>query len=127
MTTPHIGRVLGGLHHRLARRLTGRQPWRGQDGGWVYTSLVDAMKEAGLQEVETYISRRHNTVANFIATMPIMDLCLEATRRLGPRDAKRLWEQDRLDLEGMRTAAREAERTDGEEETDGMEMEMETD
>ena len=35
VTTPHIGRVLGGFHHRVARRMTGRQPWRGRDGVWV--------------------------------------------------------------------------------------------
>ena len=33
--TPHIGRVLGGFHHRVARRMTGRQPWRGRDVVWV--------------------------------------------------------------------------------------------
>ena len=27
--TPHIGRVLGGFYHRVACRLTGRQPQRG--------------------------------------------------------------------------------------------------
>ena len=38
------------------------------------------MAEAGLQEVETYVFRRQNTVAPFIMTRPIMDLCLEAKR-----------------------------------------------
>ena len=37
----------------------------------------------------------------------------------GPRISKRWWEQDVVDVEDMRTAAREAERTEGEEETDG--------
>ena len=41
-------RVLGGFHHRVARRLTGRQPCIGRDGGWVYPPLEDAMAEAGL-------------------------------------------------------------------------------
>ena len=49
--TPHIGRILGGLHHMVVHRLTGRQPWRGRDGVWVYTPLEEAMEEAGLQEV----------------------------------------------------------------------------
>ena len=43
-------RVLGRLHHRLARRLKGRQPWKGRDRGWVYPPLDDAMAEAGLKE-----------------------------------------------------------------------------
>ena len=34
--TLHIGRILCGFHHRAARRLTGRQPWRVRDGIWVY-------------------------------------------------------------------------------------------
>ena len=45
---PHMGRFLGGLHHRVDHRMTGRQPRRGQDGFWVYLPLKDAMAEAGL-------------------------------------------------------------------------------
>ena len=75
------------------------------------------MAEAVLQEVETYASRRQNTVTQYISTRPIMDLCLAGNRRPGPRVEMRWWEQEGLDLEGMRTAAREEERT--EEDTDG--------
>ena len=39
------------------------------------------MEKAGLQEVETYIYLRHNTVTQFIVTRTIMDLCLVAERR----------------------------------------------
>ena len=49
--TPRIGRLLGGFHHRVARRLMWRQPRRGRDGVWVYPPLEDAMEEAGLQEL----------------------------------------------------------------------------
>ena len=68
------------------------------------------MAEPGLQEVETYSSRLHNTVTQFIVTRPIMDLCLAAERRPGSRVAKWWWEQDGLYLEGMRTSDQEAER-----------------
>ena len=67
------------------------------------------MAEAGLQEVETYISCRHNTVVKYIATRPIMDLCLAEKRMSGTRVAMRWWEQEGLDLEGMWTAAQKAE------------------
>ena len=77
------------------------------------------MAKAGFQEVETYVSLRQNTMAQYIATRPIMDLCLAEKRRPGPRATMQWWEQGGLDLEGMRTAAREAERTEGGEETDG--------
>ena len=58
---PPIGRLLGGFHHKVARRLTGRQPRLGRDGLWIYPPLEDAIVEAGLHEVETYVSRCKNT------------------------------------------------------------------
>ena len=79
------------------------------------------MMEAGLQEVKTYISYRTNTPTQFIVTKPIMDLCLEVERRPGSRVANRWFDKDALDLEGMRTEAWEAERTEGEEDTYGTE------
>ena len=71
------------------------------------------MAEAGLQEVETHVSNRHNTVAQYIATRPIIDLCLVAKRRPGPRVATRWWEKEILDLEGMQTAAWEEDQMEG--------------
>ena len=81
------------------------------------------MEEAGMQEVDTYVSHLQNIVTQFIATRPIMDLCLVAEGRPGSRVTKRWWDQDRLDMEGRRTASWEAERTEGEDETDGTETE----
>ena len=79
------------------------------------------MAEAGLQEVNTYVSRRQNIVAQYIATMTIMNLCLAAKQRPGPRVEIRWWEQEGLDLEGMRTTSWEAEEKEGAEDTDGTE------
>ena len=76
--SPHIGRTLDGFHQRVTRRLTGRQPQRGLDGAWVYPPLVEAMSETGLQDLETYVARHQNAVAQYIATRPIMDLCMVA-------------------------------------------------
>ena len=76
------------------------------------------MGEVVLQEVETYDSCRQNTVANSIATRPIMELYLVTERKTGLRVSKRWWDQDGVDMEGMRMAAQEAEGTEGEEETD---------
>ena len=89
--TPHIGRVLGGFHQRVSHRLTGRQPQRGRGGVWFYPLLEGAMAEAGFLEVETYIYRCQNTVTQFIATRPIMELCLAAERRQGSRAANQWW------------------------------------
>ena len=82
------------------------------------------MAEAGLQEVNTYVSRRQNIVAQYIATMTIMNLCLAAKQRPGPRVEIRWWEQEGLDFEGMWTVDREAEEKEGAEETDGTETAM---
>ena len=70
----------------------------------------------GLQEVETYISCHQNTVVQYIATSPIIDLCLAEKRRLGPIVSMWWWEQEGLDLKGMRIESHETERTEGEEE-----------
>ena len=51
------------------------------------------MLEAGVQEVETYVPRRQNTIAQFIATRPIIDLSLAAAQRLGDQVLERWWEQ----------------------------------
>ena len=43
--------------------------------------------------METYISMRQNTVAHFIATRTILDLCMEAEQQTGARVSKCWWEQ----------------------------------
>ena len=95
-------RVLGGFHQRVTHRMTERQTRKRRDGGWIYPLLEDSIVYVGLQEPETYVYLQQNTVAQCIATKPIMDLCLAAKRRPGPRVAMRWWEQEGLDLEGMR-------------------------
>ena len=47
-----------------------------------------------------------------------MHLYLSEKRRPGPRVTMRWWEQEGLDLEGMRTESQEAERTEGEDEAE---------
>ena len=74
-------------------------------GIWVYPPLEVATEEAYLEEVDMYVTHRHNTVAHFIMTRPIVDLCLAAERRSGARVSQRWWEQDNLDLEGMWVAS----------------------
>ena len=70
--------ALEAFQGRVARKLTGRNPCRGRDGGWFYPSLAGAMKEAGIVRIRTLILPRQNTVAQFIATRPILDLCEKA-------------------------------------------------
>ena len=79
--TEKMEKALEAFQVRVARKLTGRQPRRGRDGGWYYPSLAGAMKEAGIVRIWNSILRRQNTVAQFIATRPIMDPCEKAVRR----------------------------------------------
>ena len=68
-------------------------PQRKLDGTWTYPSLEELMAEEVVQEVDTYTTRLHNTVMQFIAKKPILDLCLAAARRPGARVLKPWWEQ----------------------------------
>ena len=47
--------------------------------------------EAGMQEVNTYIARRNNNVAQLIATRPIVDLCLAVVRHPREQVLKEWW------------------------------------
>ena len=103
--------ALDAFQGRVARRLTGRQTRRGRDGKWFYPSLAGALKEAGVVRVRTLILRRQNTVAQFIATKPILGLCEVAGRRRGTRVPRRWWEQTGIDwkLAREKAAAQEVE------------------
>ena len=63
------------------------------------------MKEAGIVRIRKLILRSQNTVAQFIATRPIMGLCEGAVRRLGARVPRRWWEQTGIDWKGAREKA----------------------
>ena len=55
------------------------------------------MKEAGFTDVRTSIKRRHNTVAQYIATRPLLDLCKGMTQIGGARVEMRWWYQKGVD------------------------------
>ena len=66
--TPQMKRALGRFHNRVAQRLTGKKLRRRGEDRWEYPPLEAAMEEAGFKEIEVYITRRKNTVAQYIAT-----------------------------------------------------------
>ena len=107
VVSPIMERALSAFIHGAARRLTGRQPRKGRDGKWYYPSLEGAMKEAGLTDVRTSINRRQNTVAQYIATQPFLDLCGGAMQREGVRVTLRWWYQTGIDWD--KSKARESE------------------
>ena len=99
---PHMERALGRFQHRVAQRITGSNPRRMGEGRWEYNPLAAAMEEAGFEYIRVYITRRQNTVAQYIATLLILDLCKRSIRRLGAWVSRRWWDQEGLYLEGGR-------------------------
>ena len=71
------------------------------------------MEEAGLTYIRTSILRRQNTVAQYIATRPLLDLCKGARAREGAKVPLRWWEQAGIDWEKAKSKGGEMDRTDG--------------
>ena len=67
------------------------------------------MKEAGLTDVHTSIHRRHNTVTQYIATRPLLELCEGAKKREGARLTQRWWDQSGIDWEKAKAKETETE------------------
>ena len=97
------------IMHGDARRITGRQPWRGWDGKWYYPSLAGGMKEAGFTEIRKSITNRQNMVAQYIVTRPILDLCERTTHRGGARVSRRWWDQLGIDWDTAKERAAETD------------------
>ena len=84
-----MGQALGSFLHRVTRRITKR--W--EEGGWEYPPLVAEMEEAGFEERGSYILKKQNTVVQYIATRPILDLCEKTVQRPGAWVAWIWWER----------------------------------
>ena len=106
--TKRMEKALEIFQSRVARRLTGNQPLINKDRIWDYPPLVEALGGAGIEGIQKSITRRQNTVLQYIATRQILDLCERATRRQGARVYRRWWEQAGIDLESARTWAAES-------------------
>ena len=99
VVTPKMERSLSGFLHGAARRITGRQARREKDVDWHYPSLEWAMQEAGLTDIRMSILKRQNTVAQYIVTRPLLDLCEGARAREGAQVPLRWWYQAGIDWE----------------------------
>ena len=110
---PCMERALSSFQHMVAQRLTGRKTRRRRYRSWEYPSLEEEMAEAGFEEIRTDVTRRQNTVAQYIAARPILDLCERFDWRPGEWVSHQWWEQDSLYLEGVKKRA--AKELDGEE------------
>ena len=80
---PPMERALISFQHRVSQRLTGIQTRRWGEGSWEYPLLAVEMAGAGFEEIGVYVTRRQNTIAQYIETRPIMDPCEKYVWRPG--------------------------------------------
>ena len=71
------------------------------------------MREAGLTDIRTSILNRQNTVAQYIATRLLLDLCEGVRAREGAKVPLRWWDQAGIDWETAKAKGVETDRTDG--------------
>ena len=64
-----------------------------------------AKEEAGLLTMKEYIRRRQDTVAQYIDTRSLLDLCEGSERAKGEQVGMWWWEQVVINLEGAKEAA----------------------
>ena len=76
VTTPWMDKALKGFHHQVVQQMAGMVPKRQRDGTWVYAPIGEALEMVGLDDIGVYIARHQKMVVQYIATHPIMDLCL---------------------------------------------------
>ena len=116
---PHMYQALRSFQHRVAQWLTGRYPRQRGERRWEYPLLAAVMAEAGFEDIGVYITRKQNTVAQYIATRPILEIYEKPVRRPGAWVYRQWWDQEGLDLEGVKE--RVMAESDGEEEKCGEE------
>ena len=109
--TPCIGGVWGKFHHRVVCRLTGRQPQREWDVVWAYPPPVGRNRRCSIAGGGDLLLPYPEHSCTVYHDQDHYEPVSRVDSRLETRVAKRWWEQDGMDLEGMHTAAREAERT----------------
>ena len=80
---PRMDRALRRFQYRVARRITRRHPRRRGCGNWYYPLLAAAIAEASFKEIGTYVTRRQNMVAQYIAAQTIMYLYEQSAWRPG--------------------------------------------
>ena len=84
-------RVLEGFHHRIARRIAGLRATLLPNGEWEYPDVSEALRIAGLHTIREHISRRLNKTAEYVATRPIFNLCINAEAQTGAAPNRTWW------------------------------------
>ena len=102
-------RALGSFQNGVDRQITDRQPKIWEEGVWEYPHLAAAIEEEVFEDIEDYLIKRQNTVAQHIVMQTIMDLCKNTVHMPGSWLAQRWWEQEGVELAGARARAAAAE------------------
>ena len=63
------------FHHRVARYITGRHIRRRPDGTYEYPPTAEVLEMAGLYPLQTYITKRKQTIWQAVRTRPILERC----------------------------------------------------
>ena len=84
-------KTLEGFHHRVARQLTGRQPRRRNANTWVYPPIAEALSEAGLFPMSTYLARRREYLKAFVQDRPLLNICTNSDRLPGTPTGTQFW------------------------------------
>ena len=75
MVTGGILKVEEGLHHRVARSITGMKARRITIEEWEWPPVHEALETAGIWPIKENIQQRQDTVAVQVACCPIYELC----------------------------------------------------
>ena len=94
VVTGSILKVLEGLQHRSAWRITGMTYLRSYDGEWEYPPVADVMEPAGLCPVKEYLQRYKATKALQVVFRPVYEVCTRAERMTVSIQMMRWWDQD---------------------------------
>ena len=92
VVTPTLLQSLESFHHAIARRISGKRATLDvRTGVWKWPPIAEAMELAGLKPIAEYIRIRQDTIAQYVATRPIMDMCNLALRRRGNPSNRTYW------------------------------------
>ncbi len=92
VVTPTLLQQLESFHHAAVRQIAGKRATLDvRTGVWKWPPLDGAMALAGVKPIAEYIRVRQATIAQYVATRPIMDMCNLACSRRGDTSTRTYW------------------------------------
>ena len=92
VVTPTLLQQLESFHHAVARRISGKRATLDvRTGVWKWPPIAEALALAGILPIAEYIRVRQDTIAQYVATRPIMDMCNLALKRRGDPSSRTYW------------------------------------